>query len=314
MEVESLSSFVARLCVARSLTAADVFDVLVRPLVHPKVLPARPRLSYFLTGSAVEFDGMGATAAQMVRALEQLTGREGLVLHTFLPWRGLFSWTSSGALMRGGKRWCPLCFEDQRAAGGELWEPLLWRLAPATRCPKHFIRYHASCSHCGRAQRVLSQAVPIGFCEYCSTALWRTASSDTGGAREVREDPEAEWEWWTTFALGRMVAAQDLAIEQADTLGLSLLLDRSRDKYGDGAQALHSAATSTKPSSPSSIVLTPLIEEQAPRIQAAKRPASPKSVAAAKPRSTPVLAMQVDSSSPFPGPPARLAPGVAPRP
>ena len=108
MAVESLSSFLARLCVARSLTAVDVLDHLVRPVVDPDVFPPRRRLSYFLSGAAIEFDGMSNLALQMVRALERLTDSSGFACHTFLPWTKLFSPVCSGALMRGGKRWCPL--------------------------------------------------------------------------------------------------------------------------------------------------------------------------------------------------------------
>ena len=235
MAVESLSSYLARLCVARSLTAVDVADLLLRPLVDRDVFPPRRRLSYFLASAAIEFDGMGALAVQMVRALEQLTGCGGLASHTFLPWSGLFSPSCSGALMRGGKRWCPLCFAAHHAAGVEPWEALLWRLAPATRCPRHYIRFLEDCPHCGRTQRVLTQAVPLGHCEHCARELWGRSLTQDDGKSEVHVDLDAQWEWWTSLALGRMVAAEHEAADRVDPAGFSLLLEDSRQTVGGGS-------------------------------------------------------------------------------
>ena len=213
----------------------DVADLLIRPLVDPDVLPPRRRLSYFLSSAAIEFDGMGELAAQMARALEHLTGCTGLASHTFLPWSNLFSPSCSGALMRGGKRWCPLCFAAHHAAGVEPWEPLLWRLAPATRCPQHYIRFLVDCPHCGRTQRVLSQAVPLGYCERCVRALWQQSLTQGDGESEVRADLDAEWEWWTSLALGRMVAAQHEAADRVDPAGFSILIEDSRKTVGAGS-------------------------------------------------------------------------------
>ena len=213
----------------------DVVDLLVRPLVDSDVLPPRRRLSYFLHSAAIEFDGMGELAFQMVRALEQLTDYGGLASHTFLPWNRLFSPSCSGALMRGGKRWCPLCFAAHHMAGVEPWEPLLWRLAPATRCPAHYIRFLTDCPHCGRTQRVLSQAVPLGHCERCAGALWQQSLTQVDGESELRSDLDAEWEWWTSLALGRMVAAQHEAADRVDPAGFSTLIEDSRTTVGAGS-------------------------------------------------------------------------------
>ena len=235
MAVESQSSYFARLCVARSLTAIDAVDLLVRPCLDSDVLPPRQRLSYFLSSAAIEFDGMAALASQMVRALEQLTCLGGLASHTFLPWSTLLSPSCSGALSRGGKRWCPLCLAAHHAAGVEPWEPLLWRLAPATRCPIHYIRFLDGCPHCGRTQRVLTQAARLAHCEHCDRELWAHSPTREHGESEVRTDLDAEWEWWTSLALGRMLAAQHEAPHRVDPAGFSILLEDSRESVGGGS-------------------------------------------------------------------------------
>ena len=232
---ESLTSFLARLCVARSLTACDVLDELVRPLLDKDVLPPRRRLSYFLSGSVIEFDGMGRVATEAVGALEQLTGILGLAEHTFLPWKRLFSPMSAGALMRGGKRWCPLCFREQDAVGVEHWEPLLWRLAPATRCARHLIAFSEQCPHCKRPQRVLSQAAPMGMCEYCSRELWNHPGVAPEPFAEDRTGPRELWESSTSRSLARMLMHQHEASRYANRDGFAALLERSRATFGSGS-------------------------------------------------------------------------------
>ena len=93
--VESLSSYVARLCVARSVSVVDVFDVLVRPLVPDGLLKPRGYLSFYLSHDSVALDGVGSRTRHFVAAFEQLTDCPDLHLHTFLPWRLLFCPRSS---------------------------------------------------------------------------------------------------------------------------------------------------------------------------------------------------------------------------
>ena len=139
-DTESLTGFLSRLCAARGLLVTDVLDHLVRPLVPPGTVPPRRELSWFLMRGIVRYDGMGAPAAHVARALEQLTGESGLTHLTFVPWRGAFSGSSTGAVLIHGKRWRACCFQLWHAHRLPFWEPLLWRLAPVVRCHAHRVR------------------------------------------------------------------------------------------------------------------------------------------------------------------------------
>ena len=228
---ESLTSFLSRLCAARGLLVTDVLDHLVRPLVPPGTVPPRRDLSWFLMRGVVRYDGMGPPAAHMARALEQLTGESGLTHLTFVPWRGAFSGSSTGAVLLHGKRWCARCFAFWHAYGLPFWEPLLWRLAPVVRCHAHRVRLSDRCPTCGRAPRLVTQTVPPGHCEHCGHLLY------CGDPRLERDDfaerdGDALWEWWTAEALGRMLAVASWGQSYATADGFAALLRETTARPG----------------------------------------------------------------------------------
>ena len=229
--VESLSSYVARLCVARSVSVADVFDRLVRPLVPDGFLKPRARLSFYLSHDSVDLDGLGPRTKQLAAAFEHLTNCPDLDFHTFLPWRLLLSSRSAAVVLRSGKRWCPRCFADWRERRLELWEPLLWRVPPVRWCPYHKVPLAESCLVCGRTQRVVSQTAPIGVCERCGADLG--SAQWAGGPAACGAEPATHprWDWWTAVAVHQMLAAQIQAAERASPVGLAVLVESARSRF-----------------------------------------------------------------------------------
>ena len=236
--VESLTGFLARLAAARGLLVTDVLDRLVRPLLPPGTLRPRRDLSWFLTRHVSSFDGAGDPAVPVVRALEHLTGQPDLALHTFLPWRGLLCPHGPGAVRQGGKRWCCRCLEAMHAHGMEPWEPLLWRLAPATRCPEHRVPLSERCPSCGRTLHVVTQRVPPGYCERCGHLLHRDDPLLESGDFDPERDTEAVWEWWTSVALGQMLAAQPLVLRCPAPDRFVDFLRRALARHGGNVESL----------------------------------------------------------------------------
>ena len=236
--VESLTGFLARLCAARGVLVTDVLDRLVRPLVPSSTIRPLRDLSWFLTCHVSSFDGPGDAASHVVRALESLTGRDDLGLHTFLPWRSLLSPHGPGAIRPGGKRWCCRCLEAMHADGVEPWEPLLWRLSPAARCPEHRIPLSERCPSCGRTLRVVTQLVLPGYCERCGHLLHRDDPLLESGDFDPERDTEALWEWWTSVALGQMLAAQSLAVQHAASDRFVAFLRDALDQHGSNVESL----------------------------------------------------------------------------
>ena len=225
--VESLSSFVARLCVARSVSVVDVFDFLVRPLVPGGFLNPRGYLSFYLSHDSVALDGVGSRTRHFVAAFEQLTDCPDLHLHTFLPWRLLFH-SRSSLVSRSGKRWCPRCFADWRERRLELWEPLLWRVPAVRWCPVHDVPLADRCPACGRVQRAVSQSVPIGYCERCGLDFACAQWSGGSAVCPAEYDTPESWDRWTAIAVFQMLANQAEAAHRASPVGLGALIESAR--------------------------------------------------------------------------------------
>ena len=228
--VESLSSYVSRLCVARSVRVADVFDGLVRPLVPADFLPPRSHLAYYLSTDTVHFDALGSRTGPFVAAFEKLTASPRLHLHTFLPWHLLFSRRSAGIVSRAGARWCPRCFADWRERGLELWEPLLWRVPVVRWCPVHDVPLAERCPACGRVQRAFSQRVAIGYCERCGLDFACAQWSGGPAACAVDSDTDESWDRWTALAVSQMLVHQAEAADRASPVGFRALIESARSR------------------------------------------------------------------------------------
>ena len=229
--IESLTGFVNRLAIDRYLAPADVFDHLVRPLVSKGVVREKLGLSLFLATGAVVYDGMGGPAEEVVGALTRLSGLENLSYHTFLPWRPLFA-SRSGALHYGRKRWCASCFAEWRSKGLTFWEPLLWRAAPARRCPAHRVPFSELCPACGAFQGLFQVAAPLGTCRRCGHHLEVGDQRFWNGSETVFENDAARREWWLSVEVGRMLAFQSTVSAFANPAGFRLLLKESISRPG----------------------------------------------------------------------------------
>ena len=179
------------------------------------------------------YDGLGPSAQALVGALTRLTGLPDLSHLTLLPWRGFLS-TRNGALRwRRPNRWCCRCLAHWRGRGTELWEPLLWRVSAVQRCPVHRIPFSELCSRCHARQGVVSEIVPFGHCRKCGHALEADDPLRQDWSAGARLGVQALWEWWTSVAVGRMLASQRLLARSGSPRGFQELLRRSLDRAVD---------------------------------------------------------------------------------
>ena len=232
--IESLTSFVGRLAIAHHVPSSAIFDGPVRPLVSEGVVRERLHLSAHLASGAIVYDGLGKPAEDLVYALTRLTGLSDMALHTLLPWRGLLPPRHSGALHWGRKRWCAWCFADWRADGRELWEPLLWRIAAVRRCPVHRTPLSETCPKCAAPQGLVQEIAYFGSCRRCDHDL-EVGDRRVGNESMARLDHfVAEWEWWTSLAVGQMLACQLTMSNWANDRGFPSLLNHAagRDMFG----------------------------------------------------------------------------------
>lgn len=126
-------------------------------------------------------NGVGNTATDHVKALEQLTLRQDLIYLTLLPWREVLS---ERRLSRSFRVWCPECFEDRRRAGRPVYEQLLWTLQVIEICPRHNTILESTCSHCKRnGLPLLASGTRPGYCSDCRQ--WLGAKKNGGADSEA---------------------------------------------------------------------------------------------------------------------------------
>jgi hypothetical protein len=83
---------------------------------------------------AVDTDTGQPIAADWVSALERLTLRNDLRLHTLLPLRNILG---SSALLSKFEKFCPRCYRDDECANRPKYNRLLWSIASVDACPIH---------------------------------------------------------------------------------------------------------------------------------------------------------------------------------
>lgn len=208
--MESHSGYLARLADEHGVSLAALIGWEMAPLmsraqVQKKVQGTHRNgiLAAVFRGTAHVINGTGATAQEWVGIVESLTLRHDLVYLTLLPWRSVLAHRGQ---IRRQRAWCPACYEDRRAGGKKVYEPLLWSLESVTACPRHRRRLLTACNHCGRELLPLESHHRPGFCSACGGWLGVRARKSLADD-EILSGEEFEWQSWVSAALGEMLAA-----------------------------------------------------------------------------------------------------------
>jgi hypothetical protein len=67
--------------------------------------------------------------------------------------------------------WCSECLSEWKAAGREVYSPLLWHLMAVNMCPRHRIPLCMVCHECGKSFPPLTARMQVGFCPRCGSWL-----------------------------------------------------------------------------------------------------------------------------------------------
>ena len=167
--VESLTGYVARLAEAHTVSVGDLVGRLLSDLASPKggLVTAGAKAArvdgHGFRACSYAINGVTDRAATWVDALEAATTRRDLRCLTLLPFR----YALPDHLFRPRRAWCMLCFEQWRANGQIVYEPLLWAIAPASHCTVHARPLDSICRHCARNLSPLGVFSRPGYCELC---------------------------------------------------------------------------------------------------------------------------------------------------
>lgn len=133
---ESLTSLIGRTAVLMAMATRDIIRLVYRETPSLEFHDKWGDLNiYRLFRGAGRINGWGLTALEWANAFETLTGRTGIQSLTMLPWQDdLHSKDSCHSEYRA---WCPVCLEQWRECGQDIYEPLLWSLEGVLVCPTH---------------------------------------------------------------------------------------------------------------------------------------------------------------------------------
>ena len=193
--IESLTSYLTRLAAAHGWPTR----ILMEREIGPR-LGWTSSLTTLLKNGAYCLNGSGEAADKGVAVLEQLTRQSDLLRLTLLPWRAVFA---RRALLRVTRAWCPRCYEQWRAQGTPIYEPLIWAVAAVTVCASHRRRLATRCPHCGvNHQPMLASWSLPGHCFSCGAWL---GSAKIGAS-------SSEEQRWIAEVVGELLATSDRTV------------------------------------------------------------------------------------------------------
>jgi len=201
--VESLTSYLARLAEAHSVSLRTLMKQELLPLLKRKYLsnPSGNSLDAFWIEAARALNGIGMLARDWAQALERLTLRSGLQFLTLLPWAAVLT---QQRLLRLNRAWCPDCFMEWQAAGQPIYEPLLWNLNTVSVCLHHQRALLERCPYpdCRATLPMLASFLHPGYCSKCSR--WLGIMTDSSKTSQTSD----QWHWqiWVAEMIGELLS------------------------------------------------------------------------------------------------------------
>ena len=200
--VESLSSYVARLAEAHSVSVGDLVGLVLsdvpnlRGAILPPAAKASRRGGHGFRVCSYTVNGVTARAITWVQALEAATRRHDLQYLTILPFRHALP----DHLFHRHRAWCSLCYEDWQRNSQTVYEPLLWAIKTTSHCLVHRQPLRHDCPHCGRLLNPLGVFARPGCCERCGGWL----GSPHAGCNQPQ--PGEKDQTWSCAQVGSLLA------------------------------------------------------------------------------------------------------------
>lgn len=202
-EVESLTSYMARLAEAHSVSLRTLAKQELLPLLMRDYLsnPSMNCLDAFWVEAARALNGIGTLARDWAQILEGLTLRTDLQFLTLLPWATVLT---QQRLLRLNRAWCPDCFSEWQAANRPIYEPLLWNVNTVSVCVRHQRVLLEQCPYldCQATLPVLASCFRPGYCSKCLRWL---GVADSPSNISLRTE---QWHWqsWLAKTVGELLS------------------------------------------------------------------------------------------------------------
>ncbi len=228
--VESLTCYIAREAAEHQVPSWVIVSRDIAPKMPRKTLAEPSGHSDLYGNLGPSLNGMCGTAAQVVRIMEELTGRSGLAELTMLRWKDVLA---PSALVRRYRAWCPICLEEWKVKGKPIYEPLLWALKETDVCVDHFVPLAMQCPKCNKVHGPLMWYSKPGYCPRCKSWLGYNAFKQF----PEKTDPFAsigEWRRFKSMGVGQLVAVRPEQIMAGTTEIFSRNIRFLRDRMFKG--------------------------------------------------------------------------------
>src|SRR5882724_2319245 len=160
---ESFTSYIARQAKAHSVTTGALFTYELAPRANKPYLLRQSKkgqsvlTTTFYAGTPA-LNGIGSTACDWVRVVQDMNGRRDLRYLTMLTWTNVLV---EKLFSRPVRAWCWECLEERDALGLQPYEHLLWMQKLVKVCPFHKRALETLCPSCRRDMRPLGdRSVP----------------------------------------------------------------------------------------------------------------------------------------------------------
>lgn len=167
--VESLTGYTARLAEAHSLSVGDLVGRILSGVSDPKapIITAAAKAlrlgGHGFRAFSYAVNGVTDRAETWAQALEAATARRDLHYLTLLPFRHILP----RELFHRHRAWCSVCYDQWRADGQVIYEPLIWAIETSSHCVVHARALDSICHHCARWLSPLGVFSRPGYCERC---------------------------------------------------------------------------------------------------------------------------------------------------
>jgi transcriptional regulator with XRE-family HTH domain len=188
----------------------------------------------------------GEPAKFWVGRVGGLTGRTNLASLTLLPFENVLH--DPLGLVGWGRRWCPLCLQEDLMNGSPVYERLIWCLRMVTWCPAHGVPLSGRCPACGYLHRSELCRRPLsGFCAHCRQWLGLDRSSYRYTQR--RGDRAVLREQWIAAQFALLLDLPEASINALSRDGVLAMLESGIDLVGKGSAQRFAEICGRSPSS-----------------------------------------------------------------
>ncbi|WP_201387642.1 TniQ family protein [Ktedonobacter sp. SOSP1-52] len=181
--VESLTSYICRLAQEHHLQVGALIRHIVAPCIPKGYIDANQSrsISSFLR-YATPINGNGVMASDWTKVLITLTSRHDISQLTLLACTNALSQRN---LLQSAKQWCPICYDEWRHEGSDIYDPLIWLINEIKVCTKHNVVLEKCCPHCSSYPQWLSWRARPGYCSTCENWLGRDKSKSQAKEKDI---------------------------------------------------------------------------------------------------------------------------------